>query len=419
MSWLCGFALPASAAYPKVEFQLLTMGPGSHLYTRGGHAALMAVHYDSPERWRTKVYNYGEAHFEAPRFPWDYVRGEVQFYLDSPGDLSQTIQKYGIRETRTVYRQALNLSPEQTQELLNRLETELRPENRYYPQHHLKAICTTRIRDLLNDVTKGAIYTQLSLRSDPQTVRDYQWRAFDGFPLAGWLGDLLLGRLHDQPIDQYFALFVPTRMRELLPTVQIDTAQGKRSLAEAPVALVELASPADSELTSYASRIFALTVAALFLVLTFALMRSPSPRVRQLWGVAFFSWSLFSAGMGFVYLFLLGFSSIQEAHQNEWLLLFCVTDITLASTTLRLLRRRTGSFSSQIMAYLSLRCAMGFALLVGRFIGVFYQEPGAFAAMGFAVWGSFLLGARAIQLSSRKLQNLVPSPVTENLASSS
>ena len=36
----------ALGSAPSAEVHLLTMGPGDHLYTRGGHAALMVVRDD-------------------------------------------------------------------------------------------------------------------------------------------------------------------------------------------------------------------------------------------------------------------------------------------------------------------------------------------------------------------------------------
>jgi hypothetical protein len=369
------------------------MGPGSHLYTRGGHAALLVVRYDSQGQPLTEVYNYGEAHFDDPGFLLDYARGTVKFYLDRPGDLRQTVQKYGMREARLVYRQPLNLSPEQAQRAVAHLEREVLPENRYYDQHHLKAICTTRIRDLLDEVTGGAIRRQLEGVIDSSTVRDLQGKAFAGHPLAGLAGDLFLGRLHDRPIDQYFALLSPDRMRTLFQRIQVGAPGHERPLAEEPVALVEIQGASEAEEMSSASLVFSSFLGVLFFIGAFAMRKAAPPTSRRILGSMGLLWSLFSGGIGLAYAFILLFSSIPEARENELMVVFVVTDLLLARPFWRALRSDCEGLSARwIVPYLTARFGGVAVLCLGRFSGHFFQEPVALVWMGLFALATLTYG---------------------------
>ncbi len=374
----------------KVELQLLTMGPGSHVYMSGGHAALMAVRHDAKGVPSTQVYNYGNADFEDPWLPLDFARGRAEFFFNSPGDLAYMVRKYGMAEKRFIYRQPLNLTPKQVRQAVLQLETKVLPQNRSYAHHHLEANCVSAMRDFLNEISDGEIHRQLAGSRDPDTVRAIQWQVFSSHPFVAFISDLFFGRLHDRPIDQYFAILEPVRLREQLQTVRMPGGQG---LAGAPITIIEIPGE-EPPGVSTVSRIFSvLFFSFFFLVAGAATLAKRGWPVRVLGGTLL-GWSAFSTLVGVGYLFFFLFSSMKETHSNELMGVFIVTDLCLLIPAWRLFR--SGVLASPhrfITFYIRLRFLLLSLLCVGRMAGVLIQQPGSLTWMAWGVFLSLILAA--------------------------
>ncbi len=244
MSWALALAgLTAGAARastaeaapaPATRISLVTMGPGDHLYTRGGHAALM-VEWTEAGTKKELLYNFGDADWDNQALAWNFLMGDLIFRLDAPGDLMTVATDYGVRQNRDVFTQTLALSPSQAEAVRARLEELDTDEKRDYAHDYVRSICTTKVRDIVDDVIGGAINKQLSSLSDGMTIREHQRRAFNGKPLAGLGADLLLGQENDLVLSRYDALFVPDRMRMYLQEVEVDSPSGPVPLAAPPV----------------------------------------------------------------------------------------------------------------------------------------------------------------------------------------
>ena len=110
---LCLSPRTSRAGAPESEIDLLVMGPGDHLYTRGGHAALMVAEIEDGELVRSTVYNYGDTDWEDPLLVPHFLRGNLTFFLSDTGSIESTLQEYGVKQGREITRQRLNLSAEQ------------------------------------------------------------------------------------------------------------------------------------------------------------------------------------------------------------------------------------------------------------------------------------------------------------------
>ncbi len=234
-----GFGAPVAHASAPVSdsttrISLVTMGRGDHLFTRGGHAALWVEWTEAGQR-EELVYNFGDADWDDPTLAWDFLMGALTFRLEAPGDLMTVAEDYGVRQNRDVYTQALALSHAQAESVRVRLEALNTDANRDYPHDYVGSICTTKARDIIDDVLGGVIHEQLRSTSDGMTIREHQRRAFNGKPLAGLGADLLLGLENDLILSRYDALFLPERMRVYLQDVQVDSPSGLVPLAAAPV----------------------------------------------------------------------------------------------------------------------------------------------------------------------------------------
>ncbi|MBW2459429.1 MAG: DUF4105 domain-containing protein, partial [Deltaproteobacteria bacterium] len=232
-------AADARADAEELQIHLITMGPGDHLYTRGGHAALMVAHVRDGVPQHTQVYNYGDTYWDDPWMVWNFLRGRLVFFLSTSYDLASTVDKYGFQQSRSVFRQRVNLSPAQAKEIAHRLAEEVKPANREYVLHHMKSVCSTKVLDMLDGVLGGQIQAELEPKTGPMSAREYQEFGFSGHHLAAAAGDLFLGRMHDPKLDGFKTAAVPWHMREHLQQIMVPNPAGSGDpvqLLGAPVA---------------------------------------------------------------------------------------------------------------------------------------------------------------------------------------
>jgi len=193
---------------PLVE--LYTMGQGDDMFEKFGHAAL-CIRYPREPR-RTRCYNYGSTDFDSvvPLF-WGFLRGRSLFWV-SVSSRARMLEYY--RESdRSIWRQLIELSPEQTAQLAAALAHDAREENRYYRYHHYRDNCSTRLRDHLDRVTGGVLSAATREPSHHGTYRDISRRGFAGDTALLLVSDLILGRGTDHQPDNYEAMFLPDVLR--------------------------------------------------------------------------------------------------------------------------------------------------------------------------------------------------------------
>lgn len=398
-------ASPPPPAKPKAgartELHLMTMGPGAHMYTRGGHASLMVTRYDASGAKRTTVYNYGDTDWKNPYIARDFILGQLKFFLSVSGTVDQTLAIYGLRQNRTIYLQKLNLSPAQVDRVVRRLEREVKPENREYPYHHIERICTTRIRDLLDDVLGGAIEAQLDHLPEPLTIRDHRRQRSVGFFWASLAANLLIGRMHDRPISRYYALFVPKQMRAYFQQVKIaDPAHPGREvpLASKPIVLRQRFGPPVLRGTDRTTS-FAFGVLLVAMLLLGALAYRKLPQDSRPAGAWMLVYAVPAGLIGVAIVGLMLFSGVPEFRKNELILLFWPTDLLLVSVGIRWLRRRPFA-GKWLRAYVLLHVAGAAVKLGGQAVGALYQQPVMIAIYGSACAAGALLLVRRVPASA-------------------
>ncbi|MEC9073253.1 MAG: DUF4105 domain-containing protein, partial [Myxococcota bacterium] len=339
-----------AAAVP--ELHLLTMGPGDELYTRGGHASLLVVERRPDGSGSGTVYNYGDTDWQDPDLPWKFLKGELTFFLAEPQSLEQTLETYGVQQNRTIYRQRLNLTPEETRAVVARLEHDSQPDNRAYPYHHTNAICTTRIRSVLDDAVGGAIKTQLQPRLDELTVRDYQRHAFESKMLPVLGADLFLGPLHDRQPDLYDVLFQPRRMRDLLEKVELSPVDGApRVLAGRPAQLTRRAGGPAIRNSPKSSTLVPITLAWFLLGFLGLAVAKGLPRLSAAWVAGSF---LPSGVVGSLIVAVVLVTGVPEMASNELLLSFPPTDLLVVPAAIGVLMGRRWPRAVRIYAVIRL-----------------------------------------------------------------
>jgi hypothetical protein len=200
---------PAAGPAPVIE--LITMGPGKLIWEKWGHSALCVRHEDPR---RDRCYNYGTTDFSHPvQLVWDFLRNRSLFWV-SRTTPERMIGFYSEDLDRSLWVQRLPLTPDQAREAATLLERAAQGENKYYRYHHYDDNCTSRLRDIIDRVTGGALRRATEQKPFPYTLRELGRRGMTEHPLMALLTDLSLGRRTDRHPDMWEAMHQPDVLRD-------------------------------------------------------------------------------------------------------------------------------------------------------------------------------------------------------------
>jgi len=226
-------AAPASAqplaapsrADTTVRIYLLTMGPGDAVWEKFGHNAIW-VH--DPRRGADPAYNYGMFDFQQKNFILNFARGRMNYWMEG-FDAYLTLDHYR-QLNRTVWAQELNLTPDQARQVKRLLETNERPENRFYRYDYYRDNCSTRVRDVLDLVLHGALRRATATQPSGTTYRWHTRRLVGqgagNIPIFTAI-DFGLGPAADRAISRWDEMFLPMKLRDEVAALQVPDAAGK------------------------------------------------------------------------------------------------------------------------------------------------------------------------------------------------
>lgn len=201
---------------PNAKVSLVTIGPGTDLYSGFGHSALWI--YD-PQAGIDRAYNYGTFSFETGNFYIKFLRGTLPYTL-SVAPLEPQV-RYWQAENRYVEEQVLNLSPEQKEKLLSFLENNYLPENREYQYKFFYDNCSTRLRDALMAACGDNIVFD---GYNPPLISFRQWidkYAYVQNPWADFGMDLAIGSPSDDIATAMQAMFLPENLLQAFDEAKI------------------------------------------------------------------------------------------------------------------------------------------------------------------------------------------------------
>jgi hypothetical protein len=223
---LCLCALLTALTSPPLHAQeafLVTYGPGQEVWELFGHNAIWIR---DPEQGIDHSFSFGYFELDRPGFYQDFARGIMPYY-GAAGRIEREFAFYRERD-RDIRVQQLNLSPDAVTQLFNRLHQSIFPQPQYYDYDYYWANCSTRLRDLLDEITGGALSEQLRARAPDKNLRDHT-RALTAHRFFIYTGiQTLLGPMIDQSIAVWDETFLPRRLAEALNTIE---------LAEGPLVL--------------------------------------------------------------------------------------------------------------------------------------------------------------------------------------
>ncbi len=197
--------LSAQNIHPsQIRISLLTAAPGEPLFTAWGHNAIRVkidlLGYDT-------VYNYGTFASNQPNFYVNFARGRMLYSL-SKTSYEDFMAEY-MYENRGIREQVFALDSAQTMFMVQFLENNYKPENRYYRYHFFLDNCATRIRDLMLQTYKGM---ELPKSEGSPTYRDLIHIYLKDRPWGRFGIDIGLGLPTDQKTGTFEQLFLPDYM---------------------------------------------------------------------------------------------------------------------------------------------------------------------------------------------------------------
>jgi len=218
---LVGWAQPGmSQAVPiasgdTATVSLITFYPGREMFNIFGHTEVRVQ--CGEQDW---FYNYGVFNFDAPGFLWRFLLGETDYMcLATPPLLAMQ----GMDGRRMIIQQ-LNLTPRQANDVYSFLYSNALPQNRVYRYKYLSDNCSTRPRDIIEDVLGGSLH--YPPMTDTLTYRDilahyshnYAWEKFGIDLVLGWAADTIL--------DYRSQMFIPMILMKAVASATVTAGDG-------------------------------------------------------------------------------------------------------------------------------------------------------------------------------------------------
>ncbi len=363
-AWGAVAALLLSAS-AQAEVDLVVVGPGEPIWSRFGHVLL---------RVDDRCYDFASNPSYDEAFVWDYFRGEARFrVVAEPWD---DVFRRNVARDRSIWTRPLRLTPTERVRLRAALEAATAPDRRAYVYEHQRDNCVTRLRDVLDAVTGGA------LRRAAHAGGTYRPETLGA--LAGLLGaqigiDLIGGPSQEIAPDAWAWCYLPERLDEVVAGAV--RGDGSRIAGSRNARHVRSGPPVHQG-TLYDGRI-AVLLGAVAAAVAILLSRRAGGAVALLVTSAF-------AAAGTLLWALAALSAVRDYAWSDNALLFWPLDLLLLLTAYRRLRGRPG-LSALARRYLDLRLALVGIYAVLKVLGLFPQDNWTFVGAAAAV----LLALRA------------------------
>ena len=178
--------------------------PGDHLYEAFGHSA---IRVKDPLLKIDHVFNYGVFDYNRPNFYGNFVRGRLEYFL-SVRRFNQFIVDYK-RNGRWMKEQILDLTKQEKEAIFHFLRSNAQPENAYYLYDPYFNNCSTKIRDIVQDLLHGVVELSDDYLKSGMTMRklmnkELPWNTWGNFGI-----NLALGNQLDQEINFEEYMYLP------------------------------------------------------------------------------------------------------------------------------------------------------------------------------------------------------------------
>ena len=172
----------------ELRVWLVTVGAGEAVWERFGHNALRVLDTSTGE---DVSYNWGIFDFNQVDFIPRFLKGQM-LYMAAPFHTGPMVEAYA-RTGRRIVMQELALSPAQRVVLRDLAARNVLPENREYFYDYFLDNCSTRVRDVLDQVLGGALARRYAGAPTGTSFRYHIRRLTRSDPLLFTGMDVLLG----------------------------------------------------------------------------------------------------------------------------------------------------------------------------------------------------------------------------------
>lgn len=391
--------LPARAEPgDELTVSVLTFGPGDHPFFKFGHNAILV---QDRLRRSDRVYNFGTFSFDSPALIPTFLKGKLRYWL-SIQSLRGTIEAYK-RENRTIDAQELDLTPALRRRIVDALDENAKPENRYYKYDYYRDNCSTRVRDAVDLVTDGKVHdasrgpARMTWRAHTLRLVADDWPIYLGLHAA--MGDLI-----DRPIDVWQEMFLPSRLSDTLREVKIPGPDGQpiplvkaeRRLLDANRAPVRTEPPHRLVPLLAAGSALGAGLAALG-----ARAAQGSRAARVGLGAASSLIGLVLGLLGLIFVMFWTYTDHEVAHHNENILQCAPWAIVLVGMGINLARGKTPSLlrATRVAQAALVASVAGLAFKV---LPWFRQDNAQIIALLLPLWAGLAWGLRKAQGDLRK-----------------
>jgi len=191
----------------EYQISLLTCDPGDQLYSAFGHSAIRVVDRVNNQ---DLVFNYGTFDFNTPFFYVKFTQRTLDYML-SVSTYERFLYEYNYYR-RGIREQVLDLNPEQATQLVQFLQINYLPENRFYRYDFFYDNCATRIRDVFETVLGRNLDWNEEVNPEPKTFRNLIDEYVYPLPWADFGIDLALGAVIDVNAKEREKQFLPDYM---------------------------------------------------------------------------------------------------------------------------------------------------------------------------------------------------------------
>jgi len=272
------------------------MYPGDALFTGFGH---IAFRIEDEGRGTDDVYDYGTYDADDPLLGWKFLVGSLPYYCQhtSFDDMVAWYKNdFGGIELRE-----LSLTPEQIARLQKQVTYDCLPENAAYAYHHFYNNCSTKIRDILDELLGGALSRATRDAPAGRSLRDLidasmaRWQ----FAITRWIVFGLLNWQIDAPATRWEQMFLPFYLSEELDGLSQPAMPGEPPLVVRRELVVGVQKGPPTLPTSTFGSIFAL----LLLLISLAPSLLPSRSAQRVSGVLIVGSGLLGGFYGTVLIF--------------------------------------------------------------------------------------------------------------------
>ena len=330
--------------------EVVVVGPGSNFYTIFGHLAVLIRPSAQTAPKDGQLYNFGVTKFSDPGYLWAFMTGQAVFWGNKRPYRKQL--KKWRREDRTVTRFPLLLDTATRRKIHQRFQDMISLEKREFRYDTFRENCSTKVRDVLDEFSDGALSEAWKGQSSHQSFRD---RARYGYSKHIPLLVLLewgAGEEMDAPRTAWQRSGEPAFFGQALPKLR--TKSGQALFGKGVVDRVRKGPPSTGASTVWLTWVHG--IIALLLVIIGVRWTGPPTAAK---GAAVAAWALGCAAFGALACSLHLISLWPETRSN-WLMLGAnPLDIILLITAIRWMRG-SPMVPSWVTGYLRFRVCLVF-----------------------------------------------------------